>query len=434
MDWNKLYQKKKMSMEDAANFIESGDSIFIGGTVYVPTALINVLAKRAPELNNVNLIDTMLLEPILPITSSEYRNHINCHTLFFGGPEHNYYSYGNIKINSCDFNRTFDVLTQYYKVNTVMVECSPMDTEGYFHLGCVGTVVAGKLVESGAVQKVILQVNDQECFTKGSYNKIHISKVTALCEHNHPLTALEQSKPLDIDIAISNHIIPMISDGSCIQIGIGGLSNAIGFGLREKKNLSCFTEMFSDSMMDLYNCGAMSGPMEACFVLGSKELYNFAATGKVTFHPLDYMTDPYNIAQRDNFISINSTLMTDLTGQVCSESIGHRQYSCIGGQLDYVRGACASKNGKSFLCLASTLKKKDGSIQSKITLNLPPGAAVTTPRSDVMYIVTEYGVADLYNKPIEDRVKAMIAIAHPDFREELCRQAVDAGLIQASAI
>ena len=429
-EWEELYQSKKRTLEEAAKLVESGDRFFIGGTVYVPTALVNAVADRAVELENVDLIDTMLLEPIKPITSSEYCGRINCHTLFLGGAAHKYYKEGNIKVNSSHFSRMYDVLRDVYKVNGVMIECAPMDEEGYLHLGCVGTVMAGKLVETGVVDKVILQVNHNECFTKGRYNKIHISQVTALIEWDHPLATLPQSTPADVDHKIAEHIIPMIPDNACIQIGIGGLSNAVGYGLRGRKNLSCYTEMFSDSMMELRKCGAMTGKMEACFALGSQELYDFAAKGEILFYPMDEINDFHRISAIDHFVSINSCLMVDLTGQVCSESIGHRQYSCVGGQVDFVRGARASKGGKSFLCLASTMVAKDGTIRSKISLNLPAGAVVTTPRSDVMYIVTEYGIADLADKPIEDRVNAMISIAHPDFRDQLRQEAVEAGLLR----
>ena len=201
-------------------------------------------------------------------------------------------------------------------------------------------------------------------------------------------------------------------------------------GLADKKDLSVHTEMFTDSMHELAKKGVINGEIYCGFGLGSEELYEFVGQGRVELALIWTVNDPYAIGKNDNFISINACLMTDLTGQVCSESIGHRTYSGTGGQADYVRGACISKGGKSFLCLPSASKDKEDNLRSNIVLNLPFGEIVTTPRSDVMYIVTEYGIANLYNKPIIERVEAMISIAHPDFREELREQAKKAKLIK----
>jgi acyl-CoA hydrolase len=221
----------------------------------------------------------------------------------------------------------------------------------------------------------------------------------------------------------------MIPDGATIQVGLGGLANAIGYGLESKKNLSVHTEMFTDSMVYLAKKGVVNGKVLAAFGLGSTELYEFVGEGKVELAPISYVNNPFEIGKNDDFISINGSLMVDLTGQVCSESLGHDQYSSTGGQLDYVRGASVSKGGKSFICLASTVKNKDGSVKSTISLNLPAGEVVTTPRSDVMYVVTEYGIANLFNKPIRERAKELIAIAHPDFRAQLTAEAKAAGII-----
>jgi acyl-CoA hydrolase len=187
-------------------------------------------------------------------------------------------------------------------------------------------------------------------------------------------------------------------------------------------------------MVTLAKQGVITGKILAGFGLGSLDVYNFCANPQVQLAPIPAVNTLAAIADNDNFISINACLMADLTGQVCSESIGHTQFSATGGQLDFVRGAAMSQGGKSFLCLASTVKDKSGKVSSKITCNLPPGAIVTTPRADAMYIVTEYGIADLYCKTIEARVKAMISIAHPDFREELRRQAVENGLLPKNTI
>ena len=241
---------------------------------------------------------------------------------------------------------------------------------------------------------------------------------------------MPQPEVTDVEKKIAALLLPLIKDGSCIQIGLGGLSNAVGYGLEDKKDLSVHTEMFTDSMVYLAKKGVINGHMFAAFGLGSTELYEFVGEGKVDLCPISFVNDPYEIAKKDNFVSINACLMADLTGQVCSETLGHSIYSSTGGQLDYAKGAAMSKGGQSFLCMPSTVKGKDGSRISTITLNLPAGEVVTTPRSEVMNIVTEFGIADLYHQPIRERVKRMIAIAHPDFREELHAQALEAGLIR----
>jgi acyl-CoA hydrolase len=183
-------------------------------------------------------------------------------------------------------------------------------------------------------------------------------------------------------------------------------------------------------MVYLAKKGVITGKQWAAFALGTQELYEYVGNGPVQFAPISIINDPVEIGKNKNFVSINACLSTDLTGQVCSEAIGPRQYSATGGQLDYVRGAAMSEGGKSFLCLASTRTDKSGKLHSKIEVSLPPGSIITTPRADVMYIATEYGVADIYLKTVEDRVNAMISIAHPDFRDELRAGAIREGIIR----
>jgi acyl-CoA hydrolase len=276
--------------------------------------------------------------------------------------------------------------------------------------------------------KIIVQVNRYQPRVNGMEHRVHVSKVSCICEYDHPLAALAQGAPTDIDNRIADFVVPQIPDGATNQIGLGALSDAVGYKLAQKKNLSVHTEMFTDSMVELVKKGVINGKMVAGFGLGSEALYNFIGEGKVELKPVRITNDPREIAKIDNIMSVNVTLMVDLTGQACSESIGFLQYSSTGGQADFVRGAAWAKGGKSFLCLPSTVKMKDGKVISSITAAFPPGAVVTTTRSDIMYVVTEYGIADLFCKPIKERVKALIAIAHPDFRDQLGREAVDLGL------
>jgi len=296
------------------------------------------------------------------------------------------------------------------------------------YYGPMGVAANGEVAEYA--KKIIVQVNKFQPKVSGIKNRIHVSDVNYICEFDHQLPELPQPEVSEVEKKIAALLLPRIKDGSCIQIGLGGLANAVGYGLEGKKDLSVHTEMFTDSMVYLAKKGMISGKMFASFGLGSTELYEFVGEGKVELCPISFVNNPYEIAKKDDFVSINACLMADLTGQVCSETLGHFIYSSTGGQLDYAKGVAMSKGGQGFLCMPATVKNKDGTIGSTITLNLPAGEVITTPRSEVMNIVTEFGIADLHHQPIRERVKRMIAIAHPDFREMLHKQALEAGLIR----
>lgn len=427
-DWKEIYQSKLLSVEEAAQKIESGDQIYVHSTACIPTKLMEALAARKDELKDVTIHGGQCMYPYTLLKSDEYRGKLNYITNFYGGFEHKYFKNGNIDINSVHLSRLSQALTDVYHCNVLMVEVTAPDEEGYLYFGVVGTAASWDVAQKA--DKIILQVNRLQPRPNGFKHRIHVSEVTWLCESESPMPEFPQPEPSEADLKIAEHILPMIPDGATLQIGLGGLANAIGYGLGDRKNLSVHTEMYTDSMLYLAKKGVITGKQLAAFGLGSKELYEYVGSGPVQLAPISIVNDPYEIAKNDNMISINACLMADLTGQICSESIGFRQYSCTGGQLDYVRGAAMSKGGKSFLCLNSTHKDKDGNLKSKINLELPRGAVVTTPRSDVMYVVTEYGIADLWLRTIEERVHAMISIAHPAFREQLRQDAIREGLIR----
>jgi acyl-CoA hydrolase len=429
MDWKKIYQSKLVSVQEAAAKVVSGDRIWFGPCSAAPIQLMEALADRVDELEDVHVISGLALHPFKFMQSPKYIGRINVHTIFYGPYERAFFKVGNIKINSVHFSKTYLAVQNYYKVNTLMTDVSPPDDEGYLYYGSMGVAINGSA--EAVAKKIIVQVNKHQPRVKGVEHRIHVKDVTCICEHDHPLPPLPQDAPTEIDNKIADFIIPQVPDGATIQIGLGSMSNAIGYKLVNKKNLSVHTEMFVDSMLELVKKGVITGKMVAGFGLGSNELYEFIGQGKVELKPLRITNDPLEIAKIKNLISVNVTLMVDLTGQACSESLGFTQYSSTGGQSDFGRGAALSPGGKAFLCLPSTIKTKDGKTISTITAALPPGAAVTTQRSDVMYVVTEYGIADLFNKPIVDRVNALIAIAHPDFRDTLKKQAVEAGLIRS---
>ncbi len=429
MEWAKAYKGKLVSVEEAAAKIESGDRIWFGPCSAAPIQLMEALGDRVDELKDVHVITGLALHPFKFLQSPKYIGRINFHTVFYGPYERAFFKAGNVTINSVHFSKTHWALQNYYKVNVLMTDVSPPDDDGYLYYGSMGVAING--AAEAVAEKIIVQVNKYQPRVNGVEHRIHVSRVNWICEHDHPLPPLPQDASTDIDNKIADFIVPQVPDGATIQLGLGSLSNAIGYKLEHKKNLSVHTEMFTDSMVELVNKGVVTGKMVAGFGLGSNELYEFIGQGKVELKPLRITNDPNEIAKCDKLISVNVTLMVDLTGQACSESLGHFQYSSTGGQSDFARGVALSKGGKGFLCLPSTVKTKDGKIQSTITAVLPPGSVVTTQRSDAMYIVTEYGIADVFCKPIPDRVNALIAIAHPDFRSELRKQAVDAGLIRS---
>ncbi len=429
MTWKETYDRKHVTIEEAVSTIRSGDTVFVSGSTAIPYAAVNALADRAPELKGVNLIGCMALSPLKIFSSKDYKGRIDFTTFFYSAYDKVGYKNGNVHIVSVSFSKLSRYLVQFGRPNVLMVEMSEPDEEGYLHWGPTGVAWNGEVAE--AVDRIIAVVNKHQGHVSGRMNKIHVSRVNLICRDDHPLPELVQPKVEEIDQTIANLILDYIPDGATLQLGLGGLANAIGYGLEEKKGLSIHTEMLTDSMVELAKKGVISGKILAAFALGNQETYGFVKGSRTKLAPISCVNDPAEIGKNENFISINSCLMADLTGQVCSESIGFRQFSCIGGQLDFVKGAAMSKGGKSFLCMHSTRTDEQAILSSRICFSLPEGAIVTTPRAEVMYVVTEYGVADLYLKPIEQRINAMISIAHPRFREELRAQAAKAGMLSA---
>lgn len=424
-NWKDLYQQKVVSLEEAASKIKDNDRIWMSPCNAAPIQFIEALQKRAFDLHGVKLVSGQILVPFDFLKSKEYREHIAYHTVFYGTLERKLYKYGNININSAQFSQLDKILEDVYDINVVCADVSVPDEDGYMYLGPMGVCITPKAFELANLK--IVQVNKHQPKVKGECVKVHVSEVDYICECDHPLPEFPLPPISEVDQKIADLLLPEIPDGSTIQIGLGGLSNAVGYGLKTKKDLSIHAEMITECIMHLYEAGAITGKIEAALGLGTNKLAEFLAE-HAEFAPFWVINNPYNIAKYDKLISINQGLMSDLTGQVCSESVGHKQVSGIGGQVDFVRGASMSKGGKSFLCIYSTTEI-DGKRTSNIVLNLPKGMVVTTPRVDVMYIATEYGIVNLKNKNIEDRVHAMISIAHPDFREELTKQAIEAGLI-----
>lgn len=434
MNWQEIYKSKLVSLEDSVKAVKSGDRIFYSAGCSAPPDLINALTKRYQELENVTLISGLLLYPF-EYLKPQYRGHLNHLSIFLGPVERKFMPFGNVEINSYHFSQTDWLSVNYIKANVLMCECSPPDERGYMSYGPLGTF-NNNIVKEHA-QKVLVQVNKRTPYVYGSKNLIHVTEVDCIFEKDHEIPELPNIPVTELEKKIGSYIAERIEDGSTIQIGLGGIANAVGYLLESKKDLGVHTEMLVDSMVALAKKGVitckkktfMPGQITCGFGIGSRELYDFMDRNPlVGTHPTSFVNNVYNIAANDNFVSINNALTVDLTGQAGSESLGYDQYSCTGGQLDFVRGASMSKGGKSFIALESTAKSKEGSV-SRIVTKFLPGQAVTTPRTDIQYVVTEFGVAELRNKSIPERVKEMVSIAHPDFREQLLKEAKEARLI-----
>lgn len=439
MNWRHLYQERLVSVEEAAAKIRSGDRIAAASACSAPEDLVKAISDRWRELEDVTLTSMLMLYPFEYI-KGECAGHIRHHSLFLGPSERKFYNQGNIDITSYSFSQTDWLIRNRIKPNVAIWEVSPPDENGNMSCGPVGAEYSAVVLD--CAETVIVQVNRETPYVHGVKEAfINVEDAAWICECDHKVPEFPQPRPSDVDRQIASHVLEYIDDGDTLQLGIGGVANAIGFSLDRFKDLGVHTEMLTDSMMDLANKGVITGKKKTLhpgeitigFGMGSTELYKFMDHNPaIRAYPLSYITDPRVIGQNKNFVSINSTLMCDLTGQACSESIGFEQFSCTGGQLDFVRGAGYSEGGRSFICFPSTARTRDGALKSRINVALPPGAVVTTPRTDVHYFATEYGIADLRCRSIHERVEALIRISHPQFRDELVASAREAGLIKRS--
>jgi 4-hydroxybutyrate CoA-transferase len=436
MSWKDTYQQKLISVEEAASKIKSHDRVIFPPCGSAPSDLINAISNRYLELEDVTMFGALILYPF-EYLKREYIGHIKHHTIFMGPIERKLAAQGNVEITSMHFSQSDWLVRNRIKPTVFIAEVSEPDDEGNMSFGPLGTFHGH--TSASIAQTTIVQVNRQVPYVFGTKEAfINVKDVTWICEADHKVAELPNPPVSDIDKQIASHMIDRIKDGSTIQLGVGGVANAVGYFLENHKDLGVHTEMMVDSMVTLVEKGAITcakktlhpGEMTIGFGLGSEKLYRFMHRNPlVKAYPISYICDSNTVAANPNFVSINSTLMCDLTGQACSESLGFDQFSATGGQLDIVRGASRSEGGQSFLAFPATAKAKDGTLISRISAVLPPGEVVTTPRSDAQYFVTEYGIADVKNKSIAERVHEMVNIAHPQFRDQLLSDAREHGLL-----
>lgn len=429
--WEEMYKEKLRSPQEIAQFFRNGDVCLSNGQVTEPIAILDALAERAQKEDLKDIRHYILL----PLRQQKYmvagmEKHIRHISHFVSGFDREAIWEGRADYLPSHYSQV-PVLWREVLQEPDIFYCSvsPMDKHGYFSCG-----TAADLSEIRKRAKaLLLEVNQTMPRTFGSH--IHISEVDALIETDVPITEVDPARITEDDKIIGGMIAQEIPDEATLQLGIGGIPNAVAQALMDKRDLGIHSEMFCDSIVDLTNAGVITngckkihrGKTIVTFTFGSRNTYDFLDDNPgVEFLPVDYVNDPRVIAQNDNVISINSCMEIDLFGQVCSETIGPKNFSGAGGQVDFIRGAAASKGGKSFLAFKSSAK---GGKISKIKPVLTEGSCVTTTRNDVDYIVTEQGIARLKGMTCSERAKALIGIAHPNFREELTEQAKKMHLI-----
>lgn len=435
MSYIKDYANKLVSAEDAVKVVKSGDWVDYGWTTITPVALDKALAARMGELEDVNIRGGILMwEPEI-FKIEDAADHFTWNSWHMSGIERKAINKGFAYY--CPLR--YSELPRHYRehikhVDVAMFQVAPMDKHGYFNFGPNASHLAA-VCEVADV--VIVEVNENMPRCLGGFEEgVHISDVTYIVEGDNPPVGEMGGggAPTDVDRAVAKLIVEEIPDGACLQLGIGGMPNTVGSMIAESdlKDLGVHTEMYVDAFVDISKAGKITGAHKNidkgrqvyAFGAGTKKLYDFLNENPSCMSaPVNYTNDVRVISQLDNFISINNAVDMDLYGQVNAESAGIKQISGAGGQLDFVLGAYLSKGGKSFICLSSTFKGRDGQLQSRIKPVLDPGSIVTDTRANVHYIVTEYGKVNLKGTSMWQRAEQLISIAHPDFRDELIKEA-----------
>ena len=403
-----------------------------------PDVFDKALAARKDELENVKIRSCLSMRPRAVVECDPDGKHFFLFSWHFSGYDRKRHDTGRCHYMPLNLGEVPDYYRRFLNpVDVAVLKTCPMDENGYFNFSA-SNIWHRAVIESARM--VIVEVSPSLPYVYGEENGVHVSEVDYIVEgDNDPPPELPNPQPNEVDRAVARRIAAEIEDGACLQVGIGGMPNGVCTLLLESgvRDLGIHTEMLTDGIAELYKEGRITGCRKTLdpgkivftFALGSKEMYT-AADRNTDFSccPVDYTNSPHIIMRNDRVVSINNTTQIDLQGQAASESDGHRHISGTGGQLQFVRGAYASKGGKSFICLASTYCKYNEP-RSRIVLNLTPGNIVTTPRSDVMYVVTEYGLVNLKGKSVAERALALISIAHPIFREQLEREAYEHRLI-----
>lgn len=431
-DFVSEYKEKLASPDEAVKVVKSGDWIDYTSCVGKPVLLDQALAKRRDELYDVKIRGNLMAEPIAVAECDEHQEHFTYHSWHCSAYERRLCDRGLCYYIPMVFHNNAAYYEFFLDVNVVMVSVSPMDKHGYFNFSA-NTGVAAPITRMADI--VIVEVNENLPKVHGGYDEcIHISDVDYIVEGEHePFVQGTLPAVTEVDRKIAANILPHIVDGATLQLGVGSMPNALGELLAESdlKDLGMHTELCSDAYLSLYKAGKLTNRRKnidkgkgvfGCAV-GSSELYEWIDDNHgVAAYPLEYVNRPSVIAQIDNMVSINSCVSVDLYGQVAAESSGSRQISGTGGQLDFLIGASASRGGKAFICMSSVYKDKKGAYHSRVRPQFD-GDIITSPRSQVYFLVTEYGAVNLEGRSTWERAEALISIAHPDFREDLVKEA-----------
>ena len=429
---------KSITAAEAAAVVKSGMWLDYGAVLGQPDAFDAALGPRVTQMQGLKVRSCITLKPRAVLDADPDARHLMYISLHFSAYDRRQHDAGRCWYMPVNLGEIPDYYRRFTEpVDILVVKTRPMDEHGFFNLS-LSNLWLRAVVERARM--VIVEVSDSLPHVEGPRNGIHASEVDYVIEgSNDPLPELPNSEPNAVDRAVGRRIASAIEDGACLQIGIGAMPNAVCSELLASglKDLGVQTEMLTDGIIDLYRSGQVTnarkrlhrGKTVFTFGLGRKSLYD-AVHRNADFLslPVDETNSPHLIMQNDNVVSINNTTSIDLAGQAASESDGHRHISGTGGQAQFVRGAYASQGGKSFVCLASTYERKDQR-KSRIVLAHPSGTTVTTTRADTMYVVTEFGTVNLKGMSIPERARALISIAHPDFQEDLARQAREANLV-----
>lgn len=425
MSWTEQYSQKVVTAADAVKAVKSGDRIFLTGNCSVPSRILAALVDRAQELKDVEITQALTIGSA-DYVSPEMEGHIRVNTMFISTNIRQAVQEGRADFTPVLLSE-FPLLfkNKILPLNVAFVHLSPPDPHGYCSYG-VEVGLSKSAAESADI--VIAEVNEQMPRTLGD-SFIHVNAIDYIVPVNYdlPELAMGEGKPSEKVEKIAGYISELIPDEATMQMGIGAVPDAVLKHLYDKKDLGIHTELFSDGVIDLVEAGVITnakktihpGKIIAGFILGTKRLYDWVHNNPlIEFLRTEYVNDPFIVSQNHRMVAINSAIEVDLTGQICADSIGTKLYSGVGGQMDFIYGASRSKGGVPIIALPSTAKDI-----SRIVPTLKLGAGVVTTRNHVHYIVTEYGVANLYGKTIRERAQALINISHPDFKEELTKQA-----------